>query len=273
MAREEPVGVTTGPVQGAAQERKIPKWAMVVDIDRCTGCQACVVACQAENNVPINTEDRFLRWRAIEWIRIERYWEGIEEAEKTGDWSKVKARFIPILCQHCGNAPCEPVCPVYATYRTDDGLNAQIYNRCVGTRYCANNCPYQVRFFNWFEPVWPESLRNQLNPQVTVRSRGIMEKCTFCVQRLRQAGRRAAQEGREVSDKEFDSHGGLFAPACVRACPTDALVFGNIKDPTSRVAQVAKDKRAYRLLADLGTEPNVIYLKKVDPHAAERPHG
>ena len=237
-----------------ALKRQDAKWAMVVDIDRCTGCQACVVACQAENNIPLNTEEIFNQKRAFEWIRIERYWEG--------EFPDVKARFIPIMCQHCENAPCEPVCPVYATYHNTEGLNVQLYNRCVGTRYCANNCPYQVRFFNYWEPVWPESLRNQLNPDVTVRSRGIMEKCTFCVQRIRRAERQANKENRDLQDGEF-------SPACVQACPTQTLVFGSLKDPNSKVSKMAKDARRYKLLDDLGTEPNVIYLKKVDVHAKE----
>ncbi len=230
------------------------KWSMVVDIDRCTGCQACVVACQAENNVPINTEDIFKQSRAIEWIRIERYWEG--------EFPDVKARYLPAMCQHCGNAPCEPVCPVYATYHNNEGLNVQVYNRCIGTRFCANNCPFEMRFFNWWQPVWPESLRNQLNPDVTVRNRGIMEKCTFCVQRIRRAERTAIQEERDVKDGEF-------APACVQACPTGTLVFGNSNDPSSKVAQMKTDPRRYRLLEHLGTEPNVVYLKKVDPYLKE----
>ncbi|MSQ11917.1 MAG: 4Fe-4S dicluster domain-containing protein [Dehalococcoidia bacterium] len=243
------------------------KWVMVVDLDRCTGCQACVIACQAENNIPINTEERFLHRRANEWIRIERYWEGIEEAEKTGDPSKVKARFIPIMCQHCENAPCEPVCPVYASYHNNEGLNVQVYNRCIGVRLCGNNCPYHARFFNFWQPTWPESLNNQLNPHVTVRTRGIMEKCTFCVQRLRKAGRKEVQSEQRLEDKEFDSQAGMFAPACARACPTNTLTFGDINDPSSRVAQLAKDERHYQLLASIGTDPNVIYLKKVDKDA------
>ncbi|MEE9249048.1 MAG: 4Fe-4S dicluster domain-containing protein [Dehalococcoidia bacterium] len=225
------------------------KWGLVVDADRCTGCQACVVACQAENNISLNTEDRFHQRRAIEWIRIERYWEG--------EYPNVKAKFLPVLCQHCDNAPCEPVCPVFATYHNNEGLNVQVYNRCVGTRYCANNDPYQVRFFNFWEPQWPKTLENQLNPDVTVRTRGIMEKCTFCVQRIRRKERDLKNEGRELVDGELK-------PACVQTCPTDALVFGNLKDPRSKVAKLAKGSRHYKLLESLGTEPNVIYLKKVE---------
>jgi molybdopterin-containing oxidoreductase family iron-sulfur binding subunit len=222
---------------------------MVIDVDRCTGCEACVVACQAENNIPLNEEDRFHQGRAIEWIRIERYWEG--------EYPDVKAKFLPVLCQHCDNAPCEPVCPVYATYHNDQGMNVQVYNRCVGTRYCANNDPYQVRFFNFWEPEWPESLENQLNPDVTVRTRGLMEKCSFCIQRIRRTERDLKNDGRDLRDGELQ-------PACAQTCPTDALVFGNMKDPESRVSKLAKSDRHYKLLETLGTEPNVIYLKKVE---------
>ncbi|MEX0763434.1 MAG: 4Fe-4S dicluster domain-containing protein [Dehalococcoidia bacterium] len=227
------------------------RWGMAIDLDRCTGCQACVVACQAENNIPLNFEDRFDRSRAFEWIRVERYWEG--------EFPDVKARFMPILCQHCNNAPCEPVCPVFATYHNSEGLNVQVYNRCVGTRYCANGCPYQVRFFNYWEPVWPESLRNHLNPDVTVRSRGIMEKCTFCIQRIRRGARQAARENREIQDGEIQ-------PACVQACPTQTLNFGDWNDPESRINQMKNNDRSYTLLPHLETDPNVVYLAKVDPH-------
>ena len=237
--------------------RKDRKWQMVVDVDKCTGCQACVIACQAENNVSLNSDEIFRQRRAIEWIRIERYWEG--------EFPDVKARFLPVLCQQCGSAPCEPVCPVFATYHNNEGLNVQVYNRCVGTRYCQNNCPYHVRFFNFWEPVWPESLRNQLNPDVTVRSRGIMEKCTFCVQRIRRGELDADREGREVRD-------GDIQPACSQACPTDALMFGDVKDPQSRVSQFANNKRAFHLREQLGTDPNVIYLSKVDAEAKELTH-
>ncbi|MBI4498810.1 MAG: 4Fe-4S dicluster domain-containing protein, partial [Chloroflexi bacterium] len=197
-----------------------PKWGMVVDLDRCTGCMACVVACQAENNIPLNTEDIVNQRRAITWIRVERYWEG--------EYPNIKARFLPVLCQHCANAPCEPVCPVYATYHSTDGLNLQVYNRCVGTRYCANNCPWHARYFNFWEREWPDPLKDQLNPDVTVRSKGLMEKCSMCVHRIRRTSLQARREGREVRDGELQ-------PACAQACPSNTLVFGNLKDPESRV--------------------------------------
>jgi len=240
------------------------RWGMVVDLDRCTGCMACVVACQAENNVALNTRDIVLEKRSIQWIRVERYWTGIEE----GDPAKVKARFLPVMCVHCANAPCEPVCPVYAAYHNDEGLNVQVYNRCVGTRYCANNCPYHARYFNYWERYWPEPLDFQLNPDVTIRSKGIMEKCTFCVHRIRRADRRAKREGRALRDQEF-------TVACAQACPTSALIFGNLADPTSLVSQAAQDPRRYRILEYLGTEPGVYHLKKVDPnyHDEKGGHG
>jgi Fe-S-cluster-containing dehydrogenase component len=245
------------------------KWGMVIDVDRCTGCQACVVACQSENNIPINDEGLFNQQRANQWIRIERVWEG--------EYPDVKARFMPVLCQHCDDAPCEPVCPVYATYHNTEGMNVQIYNRCIGTRFCANNCPYQVRFFNFWEPEWPESLKNQLNPDVTVRSRGIMEKCSFCVQRIRRTGRNAKRDGTVVEDGDR-----ALNPACSNACPTGALTFGNLKDENSAVAKLAEKEmhgengRGYHLLEEMGTHPSVIYLKKVDPAAekvTEKAHG
>jgi len=240
------------------------KWGMSIDTDKCIGCQACVVACQSENNIPINEEAHFNQRRPIQWIRIERYWEG--------EFPDVKARFIPILCQHCGNAPCEPVCPVFATYHNPDGLNVQVYNRCIGTRFCANNCPYHVRFFNFWEPAWPETLKNQLNPDVTVRSRGIMEKCTFCIQRIRRTTMEADKDGREIDEGARELN-----PACVNACPTDTLVFGDLNDPNSKVARLRKKElgeegRGYGLLEKLGTEPNVTYLKKVDVEAKEPTH-
>ena len=245
------------------QQSDFAKWTMAVDTDRCTGCQACVIACQEENNVPLNTHDIFKQRRQIEWIRIERYWEGLDEAEASGDPSMVRAKFLPLMCQQCDNAPCEPVCPVYATYHNMEGLNVQVYNRCIGTRFCANNDPYNVRFFNFWQPVWPDSMQNQLNPDVSIRSRGIMEKCTFCVQRIRRGERKAKFENRKAKDGEI-------MPACVQSCPTNALVFGDIHDPESRVSKAKDSQRHYRLLEEEGTEPNVIYLARVNPGAAEK---
>jgi len=223
------------------------QWGMAVDLDRCTGCEACVVACHAENNIRISGEEEVAEGRQINWIRIERYWEG--------EYPNAKLKFMPVLCQHCGNAPCEPVCPVYAAYHTPDGLNAQVYNRCVGVRYCGNNCPYSVRYFNWFEPHWDEPLNAQLNPDVTVRSVGVMEKCTFCVQRIRAAQQTAQEENRRVRDGEI-------TPACVQSCPTEALVFGDRNDPDSRVAKLMKNDRGFKLLGSLGTNPAITYLRR-----------
>ncbi|HET7037072.1 MAG TPA: 4Fe-4S dicluster domain-containing protein [Thermomicrobiaceae bacterium] len=225
------------------------RWGMVIDLDRCTGCQACVVACQAENNIPINTEENFHQRRAIEWIRVERYW--------AGEFPDVKAYFIPVPCMQCEDAPCEPVCPVYATMHTSDGINMQVYNRCIGTRYCSVNCHWHVRFFNFWEPKWPESYQQYLNNMVTVRSRGVMEKCTFCVQRVNHARQVSELEGGTVSNANFTT-------ACAQACPTKAIVFGDAANPDSEVAQMIKSTdRGYRLLEDLGTNPAVYYLKKI----------
>ncbi|HEX6304498.1 MAG TPA: 4Fe-4S dicluster domain-containing protein [Anaerolineales bacterium] len=223
-----------------------PRWAMVADLDRCTGCQSCVVACHAENNVPIVGENEAAGRRTLHWIRIERYWEG--------EYPNVKARFMPVLCQHCTEAPCEPVCPVFATYHNPEGLNAQIYNRCIGTRYCGSACPYKVRMFNWFRPEFPDPLSEQLNPDVSVRSRGVIEKCTFCIQRIRRAEIDAGLEDRQLEDGEVQ-------PACVQTCPSSALIFGDLSDPESRVSVLARSNRSFRLLDQLGTNPAVIYLK------------
>ncbi|MSR23085.1 MAG: 4Fe-4S dicluster domain-containing protein [Gemmatimonadetes bacterium] len=222
------------------------RWGMAIDTDRCTGCGACVVACHAENNIQTVGEEEARNGRAMHWMRIERHYEGV--------FPDVRIRFMPVLCQHCAAAPCEPVCPVYATYRNPEGLNAMVYSRCIGTRYCANNCPYSVRFFNWHGGEWPEPLQLQLNPDVAVRPAGVMEKCTFCVQRIQDVKGRARSEDRPVLDGEIRT-------ACAQSCPAQAIVFGDLEDPTSRVAQLARSDRAERLLGDLGTNPSVIYLK------------
>ena len=225
------------------------RWAMAIDLDRCTGCEACVVACFAENNVPVMGPEAAEQGRYMGWIRMERYL-----GDEPG--GALDVRLLPMLCQHCTNAPCEPVCPVYATYHTPEGLNAQIYNRCVGTRYCSNNCPYKVRTFNWRDAQFERPLDMQLNPDVTVRSRGVMEKCTFCVQRIRFAEGRARDEQRPVRDGEI-------VPACAQSCPAQAITFGDANDPASRVSQVARDRRAFRALEDLGTLPAITYLARV----------
>jgi anaerobic selenocysteine-containing dehydrogenase/Fe-S-cluster-containing dehydrogenase component len=240
------------------------RWAMAIDLDKCTGCSACVTACQSENNVAVAGEDQNMMGRDLHWIRVERFYEGVD-AEAPGP---VDIRFVPMMCQHCGNAPCEPVCPVYAAYHTPDGLNAQIYNRCVGTRYCANNCPYKVRVFNWFEfSDVPEPLNWQYNPDVTVRGEGVMEKCSFCVHKIRQAENRSVLEGRRALVD------GEVVPACQQSCPAEAIVFGNIRDPESRVAQLAADERTYRVLDVLiNTQPAVNYMRKVTFHPVKDIH-
>jgi Fe-S-cluster-containing dehydrogenase component len=228
------------------------RWGMVIDLDLCTGCQACVVACHAENNVATVGEEEVTLGRSLHWIRIERYWKG--------EYPHVQAEFIPIICQHCQKAPCEPVCPMYATVHDEnENVNVQVYNRCVGIRYCGVNCPYKVRMFNWFNPYVPEPLNEQLNPDVTVRTRGIMEKCTFCIQRIRRTREEARARGEAFNPEDV-------RPACVQTCPTDALVFGDLNDPESHVSQLARSRRAFVLLEELGTEPSVSYLKQGDSY-------
>jgi molybdopterin-containing oxidoreductase family iron-sulfur binding subunit len=246
------------------------RWAMAIDLDKCTGCSACVTACQSENNVAWTGESQVAMGRDLGWIRLERYYETVDATHA----GPVDVRHLPMLCQHCGNAPCEPVCPVYAAYHTPDGLNGQVYNRCVGTRYCANNCPYKVRVYNWYtyqgeEPAFeglghaPEPLNWAFNPDVTVRTNGIMEKCSFCVHRIREVEHRAALEDRRIFDGEV-------VAACQQSCPAEAIVFGNIRDPESRVAQVAQNQRTYRVLNELiNTQPAVHYLQKVVLHEVE----
>jgi molybdopterin-containing oxidoreductase family iron-sulfur binding subunit len=225
------------------------RWVMAVDLDRCIGCGACEVACNAENNVAIVGKEQVLKGREMSWIHVQRYFAPPEAAEPP-------VQFIPMLCQHCDNAPCESVCPIFAPHHSAEGLNNQIYNRCIGTRFCSQNCPYKVRRFNWFTFTRPEPMNWQLNPDVTVRQKGVMEKCSFCVQRIKEAKNRAKNEDREVRDGEI-------TPACAQTCPADALTFGNLKDANSKVAKLIQDPRAYQVLGDLNTKPAVIYLKKV----------
>ncbi|MBI4594119.1 MAG: 4Fe-4S dicluster domain-containing protein, partial [Candidatus Rokubacteria bacterium] len=224
------------------------RWGMAIDVDLCVGCQACVVACQAENNVPVVGRAQAAYGRQLHWIRIERWAEGGAERPTN--------MFLPMLCQHCEIAPCEPVCPVFAAYRTEEGLNGQVYNRCVGTRYCGNNCPYHVRRFNWYNYEFPAPLDVQLNPDVTVRQLGVMEKCTMCIQRIVAGKDRARDEKRQVRD-------GDILTACQQTCPAQAITFGNLKDERSDATKLAHSPRAYHVLEELGTRPSVTYLKKV----------
>jgi molybdopterin-containing oxidoreductase family iron-sulfur binding subunit len=224
-------------------------WGLVVNQDVCTGCQACVTACAMENNIPFVGEEDAAYGRSLHWMRIERFWQG--------EYPDVQATpRQPTMCQQCGAAPCEPVCPVFASVHSQsEQINLQVYNRCVGTRYCANNCPYQARVFNWrdYTEDIPDILYNQFNPDVTVRRRGVMEKCTFCIQRIHRVEDRAKAEEREVYDGEVE-------PACVQACPASALVFGRLDDPESKVSKMSNQGPAQKLLDDLGTEPRVTDL-------------
>jgi molybdopterin-containing oxidoreductase family iron-sulfur binding subunit len=224
---------------------------MVVDLNACTGCSACVVACQVENNTPVVGKDEMRRKREMHWMRIDRYYSGTPENPRVAHQ--------PMFCQQCEHAPCETVCPVLATVHSEEGLNQQIYNRCVGTRYCANNCPYKVRRFNWFHYAREDRMANLvLNPDVTVRSRGVMEKCTFCVQRVQEAKIESKRLGRPLHDGEIRT-------ACQQSCPANAIAFGDLNDSQSEVSRLMASGRRYRVLEETNVRPAVGYLKIVRP--------
>ncbi|MFQ5468840.1 MAG: 4Fe-4S dicluster domain-containing protein [Gammaproteobacteria bacterium] len=277
-------GYRKGREQGGHHEYE-HMWGMVVDLNKCIGCNACAVACYAENNLAVVGPEKLEKGQGMHWLRLERYWDEPNLGEeRVSTTQQHGASFIPMMCQQCNAATCEPVCPVAATYHTPDGLNAQVYNRCIGSRYCSNNCPYRLRYFNFWsyyegaENAWPSPLHMQLNPDLSVRDKGVMEKCTFCVQRIRAGKDKAKMENRPVAD-------GDITPACVQTCPTSALVFGDILSlhkagaPESKASKLwrkhqvelgrteqkkqNKDLRGYRVLEFLNTDPCVLYLERV----------
>ncbi|MEK6777888.1 MAG: 4Fe-4S dicluster domain-containing protein [bacterium] len=223
------------------------KWGMVIDLDKCTACQACVVACQAENNVPISNPETAKAGRSIHWLEMIPF---VDD-----EYPHVRMRLLPRPCMHCENPPCIKVCPVGATQISSEGIVGQINARCIGCRYCTTACPYTVKYFNWFKPEWPKGMERYLNPDVTVRYNGVVEKCTFCHHRLQKARDLAQYEHRELGPDDY-------IPACVQTCPAEAMYFGDLGNPKSTVSILSQSKRAFLLMEDLGTHPKVIYLSE-----------
>ena len=241
LASEIPVSKETPPEKGAHL------WGMVIDLDKCTGCGSCVVACSAENNLTLGNPEEAASNRVIRWLRI--------LPMNEGEFPAPKQRLVPLPCMQCENPPCTKVCPVYATYRNPEGIVGQVYARCIGCRYCVSACPYTVKSFNWKTPEWPEEMEAGLNPDVSVRPRGVVEKCLFCHQRLQRAKERAAAEGhRPLSEADYQT-------ACAEVCPAKAIVFGDLNNPGNDVSSLSKDDRAFHLMEELGTHPKVTYLR------------
>lgn len=229
----------------------MPSWAMVIDLDKCTGCGACITACKEENNIPQVPPEEAFKGRTISWMDI--------VTEITGDYPDVRVKYIPRPCMHCDNPPCTKVCPVHATYKSESGIIAQIYPRCIGCRYCMAACPYTVKYFNWFEPQWPESMKNVHNPDVSLRPVGVVEKCTFCSHRIQRAKEQAKAENRVLTDLDV-------IPACAESCPGKAIYFGDLENSNSEVSKLSKSERVFRLLEELGTEPRVYYLSEEEKY-------
>jgi Fe-S-cluster-containing dehydrogenase component len=227
----------------------MPRWGMVIDLDKCNGCQACEVACRSENNIAVGGAQAARENRTISWMRV--------QTTVEGEWPTLQTRFMPMPCMQCDRPPCTLVCPVQATSIDHEGIVGQIYARCIGCRYCANACPYTVKFFNWRRPSYPESVLPGLNPDVSMRPVGVIEKCTFCHHRLQKARDVARAEQRRLRE-------GDYTPACAESCPTGAITFGDLDDPGQRVAQLAHDPRAFRFQEELGTQPKVYYLAERD---------
>lgn len=227
------------------------RWGMVIDLDLCTGCQACVVACRAENNIPVAGPEEMAKGRGIFWMDMLHVRQGGSYPDD------LHHQYVPVPCNHCENPPCVKVCPVGATFINEEGIVGQIWARCIGCRYCTTACPYTRRYFNWHAPSWPETAKNQLNPSVATRPKGVVEKCTFCHHRIRAARLSARAEKRDLTDADVRR-----LPACAQACPANAIVFGDLNDPDSEVSRLEKSPRAHRLEEELGTHPKVIYLRE-----------
>ena len=223
------------------------KWAMVIDLDKCTGCGDCITACKLENNIAIVDPEEANSGRVMFWIEMVSIYEG--------EFPNIKIKRFPKPCFHCDNPPCTKVCPVHATYKNDEGLVGQIYHRCIGCRYCMVACPYTVKVFNWYEPEWPVEFRKCFNPDVSLRDKGVVEKCSFCAHRLIKVKEEVDIEGRDIQD-------GDYMPACAESCPADAIYFGDLENKESKVYNLARSSRAKREMENLGTEPKVVYLSK-----------
>lgn len=231
----------------------MPLWGMVIDLDKCTACQACVIACKVENNIPFVGQEEADKGRDIRWMEM--------ITETHGDYPNTKTRIMPRPCLHCDDPPCTKVCPVHATYKNPEGIVAQVFARCIGCRFCMAACPYTAKYLNWYH--YSKKVFNVIqppNPDVSLRPKGVVEKCTFCHHRLNKAKDQAASEGRGLRPGEY-------IPACVESCPSQAMYFGDLKDPTSEVAKLAESPRGFRLLEELGTKPKVIYLSEGEKHA------